>query len=301
MAGFVHTTGNFPELLYDGIAAIWGTSYKDYPTLYTQFMTVEQSTQNFEKEQQVTGFPIAGVKEEGNQAYFSAMYQGYQKEYRHYTYSIGAVITREMVEDDQYNVINQVPTFLARSMREVEEQVSHDILNNGYTSGYTGADGQVLFSTAHPLVGGGTLSNTLATAADLTMTSLENAIIDIMNFTNDQGLKMMARPVTLVVPTALAMTARKILETQYTVGSADNDKNIVASYNLKLVVSPYLTDSDQWQLVTDVPNGLKFKVRREAELDRDNDFDTQNLKLLQTKRFSTGFTDFRGSYGSPGA
>jgi len=306
MAGQVHATGNFAELLWPGIAHIWGTDYKDYPALYSQFFTVESSDQNFEKEQQITGFPIAGIKEEGNEGYFSQMYQGYQKEYRHYTYSIGAVVTREMAEDDQYNVIKQIPKFLARSMREVEEVIAHNVINSGFTAPTSGgtptADGVSFFNTAHPLVGGGTLSNTLATTADLTQTSLEQALTNIMDFTDDQGLKKMFTAKTLVVPTASNFIARKILETQYAVGSADNDKNIIASMPLKLVVSPYVTDNDSWYLVTDAPQGLKFKVRREAELDRDNDFETQNLKLLETKRMSCGVTDSaRAVFGVAGA
>lgn len=295
------TTGTLPEALYPGIAETWGTSYKQYPALYPEFFKVESSDQNFEKEQQFTGTPIASVKEEGNQVTFERIYQGYQKEYRHYTYSIGASVTQEMVEDDQYNIINQIPKFLSRSLREVEEVVAHLQLNNGFTTN-TGPDGQALFSTAHPLVGtGGTLSNTPTTPADLTETALENAIISLMDWTDDQGLKAMTKPKTLVVPTAYAMTARKILETQYKVGTADNDKNIVNTYNLKLVVSPYITDSDAWFLFTDAEMGLKFKVRRPATLQKFNDDRTQNMNVITTKRFSTGFTDWRAAYASPGA
>lgn len=303
--GFAHSTAVFPELLYKGLADIWGNNYKDYPTLYTQFFKVEKSEQNFEKEQQITGLPTAVVKSEGNEIEFQQMYQGYQKEYRHATYAIGAEVTREMVEDDQYSVINQIPSFIARSMREVEEVVAHNVFNYGFdATNYPQADGSAFFSTSHQLVGisGGTIANTPATATDLSMTSLEQGIIAIMDFVDDQGLKRMFRPTTLVVPTALSMTARKILETEYAVGSADNDKNIVASYNLKLVVSPYLTDNDAWFLVTDAPSGLKFKVRRAPDFARHNEFNTQNMLLAGSSRFSCGVTDSaRAAYASPGA
>lgn len=301
----VHTTGNFPELLWGGIAKIWGISYNEYPAIYSQFFEKESSDKAFEKEQQITGFPLAGIKEQGDEVPFSQMYQGGQKEYRHLTYAIGASVTREMVEDDQYGVIRKIPKLLARSLREVEEVTTHSVLNNGFTAPSSGGtqtvDALALFTTAHTLLNGTTGSNTLTTAADLTQTSLETALQAIMDMTDDQGLKMAAKPKTLIVPTNYNFLARKILETQEVVGSNNNDKNIVANMNLKLVVSPYITDSDSWYIVTDVPNGLKFYTRREAELDRDNDFGTDNLKIKTSKRYSYGITDWRGVYGVPGA
>lgn len=301
----VHGTGSFAELLWPGIAKLWGTSYKDWPSLYTQFFELDTSDKAFEKEQQITGFPIAGIKDEGDETPFSRMYQGAQKEYRHLTYGIGAIITREMAEDDQYNAIKKVPKLLSRSMREVEEVVAHSILNNGFTAPASGGtptvDGVALYSTAHPLINGGTESNTLTVAADLGQTSFENACQDVLDFQDDQGLIHGARVKKLVVPTSYNYLAKKLLETEKVIGSFNNDKNIIAGEGIKLVVSPYLTDTDAWFLITDVDNGLKFYTRREAELDRDNDFETDNLKIKTTKRFSVGNTDFRGSYAVPGA
>lgn len=300
-----HATGQFAELLWPGISKLWGITYKDWPSLYTQFFELDTSDKAFEKEQQITGFPIAGIKDEGDETPFSRMYQGFQKEYRHLTYGIGAVITREMSEDDQYGAIKKIPKLLARSMREVEEVVAHSILNNGFSTPANGGtptvDAAALFSTSHTLVAGGTEQNTLTTAADLSQTSLENAIQDILDFQDDQGLLHMATPKTLIVPTAYNFLAKKLLQTEKVVGSFNNDKNIIAGEGIKLVVSPYITDTDSWFLSTDVDNGLKFYTRREAELDRDNDFETDNLKIKTTKRFSAGVTDFRGIYGVPGA
>lgn len=301
----VHATGNFAELLWPGIAKLWGISYKDWPSLYTQFFELEKSDKAFEKEQQITGFPIAGIKDEGDETPFSRMFQGYQKEYRHLTYGIGAIVTREMAEDDQYGAIKKIPKLLARSMREVEEVVCHSILNNGFTAPASGGtptvDGLSLFNTAHTLVNGGTESNTLAVAADLGQTSFELANQDVLDFQDDQGLLHMARTKTLIVGTGYNYLSKKLLETERVVGSMNNDKNIIAGEGIKLVVSPYITDTDAWFLSTDVENGLKFYTRREAEIDRDNDFETDNLKIKTTKRFSAGVTDFRGIYGVPGA
>lgn len=297
---FVHATGNFAEELWPGIAKHWGTSYKDYPTIYSQVFDMMTSDKAFEKVQQITGFPKAAIKGEGNEAYFTQMYQGYQKEYRHYTYSIGAVVTQELMEDEQYGQIKKIPELLARSMRETEEVVAHNIFNNAFTTGYNGPDGVVLCSTAHPLIGGGTFANRPTNAADLTQTSLESALVAIMDFQDDQGFQILTKAQKLFVPSELYFLAHKLLETQMVVGSADNDKNIVANMSIKPIVSPYLTDADSWFILTDQP-GLTWFTRREAKLDRDNDFGTDNLKMKTTKRFSVGFDDWRGVYGVPGA
>lgn len=296
----VATTGNFAELLWPGIIALWGQKYKQWDTKYTKFFTIQSSDKAFEKVQQITGFPKAAVKEEGNEAYFAQMYQGYQREYRPLTYSIGAVVTREMVEDDQYNVIRQIPTQLAKSMREVEEIVSHNVLNNAFDTSVLGADGSTLCATNHTLVNGSTLGNRPTTDADLTLTSLENAITSIMRFTDDQGLQINVKPMKLIVPTDLYFTANKILESQYVTGSADNDVNIVTNLGLTPIETPYLTDTDAWFLGTDI-EGLRFFRRRAAELDQDNDFETDNLKMKTTGRFAVDFDDFRAVYGTTGA
>lgn len=295
------STGNFAELLWPGIADLWGFSYSEWDAIYEKFYNIKQSDKAFEKDQQVTGFPKAAIKEEGNEAYFAQMYQGLQKEYRHFTYSIGGVVTREMVEDDQYNVINQIPEMLARSMRETEEVVTHGPLNNGFNAAYAMPDGLALFSTAHLLTAGGTASNRLSTDADLSLTSLETVLTNIMRFTDDQGLQIMVKPMKIIVPTDLYFTANKILESQYVPGSADNDVNIVTNMGIEPVATPYLTDTDAWFVTTDIKQGFTFYRRRDAELNRDNDFATDNLKMKTSTRFSVGVTDFRAAYGTPGA
>lgn len=294
-------SGNFAELLWPGIKSIWANNYDDYPTLYTKVFEDKQSDKRFEKEQGVTGLPLAGLKEEGDSISYEDPLQGFQKEYVNVTYGLGANVTREMYEDDQYNYINSIPKMLARSMRQTEETVSFNHLNRAFNTSFTGADGEALSSSAHPLVGGGSYRNTLATAADLTQTSLEQALQDLMDFIDDRSLKIRVMPKCLVVPTQLNFTARKILESANVVGSADNDKNPIPGLFSDLIVSPYLTDSDAWFIVTDCDNGLTFFNRRSAEINRDNEFDTENLKFKTTRRFSTGWTDPRGVFCVPGA
>lgn len=303
MQGAVHTTGFAPELLYPGLAAIFGTSYTQSPKLYTQFMTVKKSDKRFEKEQGFAGFSLAGVKDEGDAIPFQRMNQGYQKEYNHTTYGLGAIVTREMVEDDQYGIIQQIPRLLSEAMVRTEETINTNVLNNGFDTAFTGADGQPLFSTAHPNagIGGGTQRNTPLTQSDLTQTSLEAALIDIMDFRDENNQRVVISPKTLVVSRSDYFNATKILETKFKVGAADNDINVISNMNLKLVVTNYLTDQDAWFLITDAMNGLTCYMRRGAEIDRDNDVSTQNLAIVTTMRFDSGWTDWRGAYGVRGA
>lgn len=302
MVGFVHTTGFAPELLYPGIKAIFGLSYKQPDKMYEKFMAIESSDKRFEKEQGMTGSGLAGVKDEGDSVPFSRMVQGFQKEYNHTTYGNGAIITREMVEDDQYNVIQQIPKLLADSFVRTEETVATAVLNNAFDTTVTGADGKELCSASHPFANAqSTWNNTPATAADLTQSSLEAALIDIVNFRDESNQRIVVEAKKLIVSRGDLFNAKKILDTKYKVGSSDNDINVIASLPLELVVTNYLTDQDAWFLTTDVMNGLKFLWRRRPEIERDNDVSTQNLAIIVTGRFDTGWTDPRGVYGSPGA
>jgi hypothetical protein len=295
------TTARYAELLWPGIREIWGDRYADWEAKFTQFFNVKNSTLAWEKDQGVTGLPLAGVKDQGSPVAYVDPYQGYTKEYVHLTYALGAAVTREMWEDEQYGVINKLPQYLARSMRQTEEVTHHSVLNNAFTAGaWAGADGVALAASNHPNVVSGTQSNIPDTSSDLTMTSLEQAFTDIMDWVDDQQLKIFARPVKLIVPTALWAVAEKILGTDRAVGSADNDINVVRG-DVSNVITPWLTDPDAWFIKTNVDNGLTSYVRREAEIDRDNDFDTQNLKFITTKRWSYGFTDWKGIYASAGA
>ena len=294
-------TGNFAELLWPGIHDRWGTAYNEYEPLYSKVFQMKKSSMRFEKEQGVTGLGLAGVKNEGDSINYEDPFQGFQKEYSNITYALGSIVTREMYEDDQYNYITEIPQMLAMSMRQTEETIAFNHLNRAFNTSFTGADGLSLCNASHLLVGGGTYRNQLSTASDLSQTSLETATQDLMDFVDDQSLKIRVMPKCLVVPTALNHTALKLIETDYVVGSADNDRNTTKGLFQDLVVSPYLTDNDAWFIVTDVPHGLVWYDRRDAEIVRDNEFDTQNLKFATTKRFSSGWTDPRGVFGTGGA
>ena len=295
------TSGNFAELLWPGIAEIWGDVYNDYAPLYEKVYEMKKSDKRFEKEQGVTGFALVGVKTEGNSIPFSDPLQGYQKEYTESTYAMGVAISRELAEDEQYNYINSIPKKLARSLRQTEETLAWNTFNNGFSSSYLGADGVALFSSSHNLVGGGTYRNQLSTTSDLTQTTIEQMMQDISDLVDDQSLKINLRPRCLVVPTQVQFRARKIIESPYVTGSNDNDKNPIPGILSDLIVSPWLTDNDAWFIVTDCDDGLTWYDRRAAEIIRDNEFDTQNLKIATTKRFSLGWTNPRGVFGTAGA
>lgn len=294
------TTGNFADLLWPGLADLWGHEYGRWETIWPKVFSVKESNKAYEKEQGLTRLGLAGIKEQGAPVLFDDPMQGFAKEYVNVTYGKGAVVTREMSEDDQYNYINSIPGMLSDSMKETLETVNFNHFNNGYNAAFTGADGVILFSASHVNAGGGTYSNILATASDLTQTALEQAFIDISNYVDDMGLRINLKPMTLLVPTALQFTARKIMETEKVLDSADNTKNVIAG-SLNIVVSPYLTDSDQWQIITSAKNGMTHYWRRQPQAERDNEFSTQNLQMLTTMRFSSGWTDPKGVYGSPGA
>ena len=301
--GFVHSTGFAPELLYPGIATLWGDSYKQHETKYKKFYNVKDSNKAFEKEQEMSGFSVAGVKDQGDSVAFARLTQGVQKEYVHVTYGIGAIITREMGDDDQYGFINQIPRLLAESLVRTEETVATAVLNNAFDSSITGADGLSLCNSAHLLTGaaGGTWSNVPSVAVDLTQTSLESAFIDVLNLRDANNQRLNYTPKQIIVSRGDFFNAQKILKTQKKVGSADNDVNIINELGLELVVTNYLTDQDAWFLRNGVPNGLTFYNRRAADIDRDNDrVGTQNLAIVTTKRFSVGWTDPRDIWGSQG-
>lgn len=297
----VTTTGNFADLLWPGLADIFGNKYNDFQKVWPKVFETRQSSRAYEKEQGVTGVGLAAVKEQGAPVQFTGPMQGFPKEYVNTTYGLGAVVTREMYEDDQYNYINSIPAMLARSMVQTEETVTSNHFNNGFTAGFNGGDGVSLFNASHPLMGtGSTFRNQPSTAADLTQTSLEQAFIDIGAWVDDMGLKIMVKPKLLLVPNDLRFTAQKILRTERVVDSADNTINPMSNA-LPFEVWLFLNDPDAWFILTDCPNGMTFYQRRAVQPERDNEFSTQNLQFLTTERFSSGWTDPRGAYGSVGA
>lgn len=296
---------NTPDLLWPGIRKIWGAEYKKWPELYPQVFESLTSDKVVEKEQGMTGYGTAAVKDQGASITYDELYQGFQKEYVHVAYGLGGLVTEELWEDEQYNHIKKIPKFLARSLRETEEIICWNHFNYAFTAGtaYAGADGVSLCNASHPLVVGGTTqTNIPAVAADLTQTSLEEAITAIMDYIDDRGLRIMIQPKKLLVPTALTFQAKKLLKSDQVVGNANNDMNpLKGLFGGDPVVVPYLTDPDAWFLTTDADDSFKFFRRRPARLRRDNEFDTTNLKFATDTRFSTGWTNWRGVWGSAGA
>lgn len=299
-------TANFPELLWPGIKKIYGDTYKQWDSKYDKYSDNVQSDKAFEKFQGLTGFRAAPVKGQGNAMVFDDPLQGFQKEAVNVSFALGTTITREMYDDDQYGKIRQAPKGLAQSFRRTQEIVTADQLNSGFSTAatpQTAQDGLSVFNTAHLLVGGGTFANMPTTASDMVMSSVEQAYVDISNFNDDRGYPMHAMPKCWVVPTADQFVAQKILETQYAVGSADNDVNVVSSKEIPvdLVVNPYLTDSNAWFVKTDVENGIMYVDRLSPEPDRDNKFDTKSLQFSVYGRFTVVTADPRGAYGNPGS
>ena len=291
--------GNLPELLWPGISTIWADTYRRYPPLWKRMMITRRATKAFEKEQGVTGFGTAGEKDHSDSVPFVDLLQGFQREYVMITYALGTTITRELMEDEQYNVINNVPRMLAESMRQTEEVVSASVFNLGFST-MLGADGRPFFDASHPNVRGGTQRNIPSLAADLSQASLEQAYIDIHDWQDDSQLRINLMPEKLLVAPSNRFVAEKILGTKFAVGNAFNDINPMAG-QLDLIVNPFLLDPDAWFVLTNSKAGATFYRRRNAEITRDNEFDTEILKTKTTSRFGVGVTDWRYAYGSAGA
>jgi hypothetical protein len=295
------STGNFAKLLYPGLNKIYGKAYDEHKVEWTDLFEQFKSRRAWEEDLSVSSFGLARVKGESSAIEYDTERQGYLQRYTHVVYALGFAITKEMFEDDLYDVVGERRARgLAFSMRQTKENIAANVYNRAFNSSYTFADGKELLATDHPNVAGGTWANELATAADLSEAALEQACIDIMKYTNDRGLKIAVRPTKLIVPVDLWPDATKLLETQYEVGTANNTVSVIYK-KFPLTVNHYLTDSDAWFLRTDVSDGMKYFERRGDSFDMDNDFDTENAKFKATARYSFGATDPRGLYGSPGA
>jgi phage major head subunit gpT-like protein len=293
--------------LLPGLNALFGMEYARYGEQHKEIYETETSERSFEEETKLSGFQAAPVKNEGSAIAYDNAQEAWTARYTHETIAQGFSITEEAVEDNLYDSLSSRYTkALARAMAYTKQVKAAAILNQGFTgSGNpTYGDGQVLFSTAHPLVSGGVNSNRPATAADLNETSLENAVIQIAAWTDERGLLIAAKPKKLVVPPALQFVATRLLETELRVGTADNDINAIknnGSIPGGYTVNNFLTDTNAWFLLTDVPNGLKHFVRTPLSNSMDGDFDTGNVRYKARERYSFGVSDPLGVYGSPGA
>jgi hypothetical protein len=304
----VMSTGAFSEDLWPGIMKWFGDSYDDWEPIWEKLVTKRESNKQFEKFQGITNYGLAGVKDQGAGIPYRDKFQGFAKEIVNTTYGIGSTITYEMMRYDQYDKFQRIPQQLAQSVRKTEETVVGNLLNNGFSTATTPtltADGLSLFNASHLLVAanGVTQRNTPATAADLSQTAIEQMRIDIAQFVDDQNLPIVINPKKLIVPTSYINLVDKIVGTEYEVGSANNTINPVSSSRLPLeiIVSPWLTDQDAWFVKTDEEDGLVFTDVDPVMLDRDNDFDTKNLKFSAMRLFGVGGANYLGYYGSPGA
>jgi len=296
-------TGSFAAALWPGVNRWYGDGYKEFATEYDKIFTVEKSRKAWEEEVGMSGFGLAQVKGEGASVVYDDSQQGFVDRYTHITYGLGFIITREMVEDDQYDVIApKKAKSLAFSMRQTKEIVAANVLNRAFSNTYVYGDGKELCATDHPTVVGATWANELTTAADLSEAALEQACIDLGKYTNERGLKIAVRPQSLIVPVDLSFEADKLMKTEYEPGTNNNTVNVVRSkFPGGVIVNHYLTDTDAWFIKTDVPHGLILKERRPDTFTMDGDFDTDNAKFKATARYSVGATDKRGVFGSPGA
>lgn len=296
-------SSNFAKTLWPGINAWYGNSYEEWPVEFTSLFNMEGSSRAYEEDVGTTGFGMATTKGEGAAISYDDESQAFTTRYQHVVYALGFVVTREIFEDDQYDIVGKRRAeALAFSMRQTKETIGASVYNRAFNASYTGGDGKEMLATDHPNFSGGTWSNELATPTDLSEAALEQACIDIMKFTNDRGLRIKVMPESLIIPVELTFEAERILKTIGRVGSADNDLNALNSMGkFRTVVSNhYLTDPDAWFIRTNVKNGLKCFNRRSMEFGVDNDFDTENAKYKASERYSFGWTDPRAIYGSAG-
>jgi hypothetical protein len=291
--------------LLPGLNALFGLEYARYGEEHKEIYETETSERSFEEETKLSGFSAAPVKNEGAAIAYDNAQEAWTARYNHETIAMGFSITEEAVEDNLYDSLSSRYTkALARAMAYTKQVKAAAILNNGFNSGVTYGDGVSLFSTAHPLISGGTNSNRPSVGADLNETSLENAVIQIAGWTDERGLLIAAKPRKLIVPPALMFVATRLLETELRVATADNDINALknnGSIPEGYTVNHFLTDTNAWFLTTDVPNGLKHFVRTPMSTSMDGDFDTGNVRYKARERYSFGVSDPLGVFGSPGA
>jgi hypothetical protein len=291
--------------LEPGLNALFGLEYQNYENQHTEIYDIENSDRAFEEEVMLSGFANAAVKAEGSAVTFDTANEAFTSRYTHETIALAFAITEEAIEDNLYDrIATRYTKALARSMAQTKQIKSANVLNNGFNSSFPGGDGKELFATDHPTQSAGSLANELSTSADLSETSLEQAMIDIAAFKDERGFKIAARGLKLIIPSELQFTAERILRSPARVGTADNDLNALSSKGMLpqgYVVNNYLTDTDAFFIKTDVPNGMKMFNRANLKTAMEGDFDTGNVRYKARERYSFGFSDWRGMFGSPGA
>jgi len=300
----VISTGNHPKALWPGVKRWFGMKYAEKPMQCNEVFDIMSSDKAYEEDVEATSFGLAPVKAEGASLTYDDHNQGGTATYTHVTYGLGYKVTMEELDDNKYAEVSRGrAAALAFSMRQTKEVVAANILNRGFTSAYAGYDGVELFSTAHP-TRDGNQSNELAVAADMSEASIEDLLIQVRNAENSRGLKINLSGQKLIVPVALMFEAQRIVRSTLQAGTANNDVNALRSMGMfpgGIMVYDYLTDDDAWFIKTDAPTGLTGYQRKKMVFDQDNDFDTKNACASAIERYSFGWSDWRGVYGSPGA
>jgi len=290
--------------LEPGLNALFGLEYKRYENQHLEIYDIENSDRAFEEEVMLSGFANAAVKPEGSGVTFDNAQETYTARYTHETIALAFAITEEAIEDNLYDrIATRYTKALARSMANTKQVKAAAVLNNAFNTNFLGGDGVELCSAVHPTIAG-TYSNELGTSADLNETSLEQSLIDIAAFTDERGLKIAAKGMKLIIPSELQFTAERLMKSSGRVGTADNDVNAIGSMGMipqGYVVNNYLTDTDAFFIKTDVPNGMKMFNRAPLKTAMEGDFDTGNVRYKARERYSFGFSDARGIFGSPGA
>jgi hypothetical protein len=290
--------------LEPGLNALFGLEYKRYENEHEEIFDKETSERAFEEEVMLSGFGNAAVKAEGSGVSYDQANETFTARYTHNTIALAFAITEEAIEDNLYDrLASRYTKALARSMANTKQVTGANVLNNGFSTSYLGGDGSPLFSTTHATIAG-TFQNTLTTAADLNETSLEQSLIDIANFTDERGLKVAAQGTKLIVPVQLQFTAERLMKSAGRVGTSDNDINAIKNMGMVsggYTVNHFLTDTDAFFIKTDAPNGLKYFERSPIRTSMEGDFDTGNVRYKARERYSFGWSDPRGIYGSPGA
>ena len=291
--------------LLPGLNALFGLEYAKYGEEHAEIFESESSDRSFEEETKLSGFSAAPVKDEGSAIEYDNAQEAFTSRYNHETIAMGFSITEEAIEDNLYDrLAARYTRALARSMANTKQVKAANVLNNAQVTTVTGGDGVTLINNSHPLATGGTFSNVLSTAADLNETSLEQSLIDIAGFVDERGLKIATQGRKMIIPKELQFTAERLMKSPMRTGTADNDINAVRSMGMVpegYVINNFLTDTDSYFLLTDVPNGFKMFVRSPVKTSMEGDFDTGNVRYKARERYSFGFSDPRGIFGSPGA
>ena len=291
--------------LVPGLHALFGLEYDSYENQHEEIFDTESSERAFEEEVMLSGFGEAPTKGEGAAVVYDTAQESFTSRYSHETIALAFALTEEAIEDNLYDTLSSRYTrALARSMNTTKQVKAANVLNNAFNSSFPGGDGKELCATDHPTVGNIDLRNELSTASDLNETSLEQSLIDIADFKDERGLKINAQATKLIIPPALQFVADRLMESPGRVQTSDNDINAIRNMGMVpqgYVVNNYLTDTDAFFIKTDVPNGLKHFVRTPVQTSMEGDFETGNVRYKARERYSFGFSDWRGIFGSPGA